>query len=95
MPTKCCCCSVRSASIVVGTLSVVVALTFMGLSAGFSSGIKISCELSCTDSGCSRKCNPPSEAVKMVSNLLAILAIMNAVEVVMSVGLIWGACKVI
>ncbi|GLG98087.1 Protein of unknown function [Gryllus bimaculatus] len=29
----------------------------------------------------------------MVSNLLAILAVINAVEVIMSIGMIWGASK--
>ncbi|GLG98085.1 Protein of unknown function [Gryllus bimaculatus] len=86
MPAKCCCCSLQTASIVVGIFSLIFALIFMGLTAAFSNGLgRASCSTS--------KCTSPSEAEKMVSNLLAILAVINAVEVIMSIGMIWGASK--
>ncbi|KAK7869816.1 hypothetical protein R5R35_008037 [Gryllus longicercus] len=94
MPAKCCCCSLQTASIVVGIFSLIFALIFMGVTAAFSNGLgRASCSTTCMNYNCTSKCTPPSEAEKMVSNLLAILAVINAVEVIMSIGMIWGASK--
>ncbi|GLG98091.1 Protein of unknown function [Gryllus bimaculatus] len=91
LPSKCCCCSLRAGSIVVGSFTLIVALTFLGLTATASSALSNSCSYNYDTS----RCEQPSEALKMVANMMALLAVLNAVEAIMSVCLIWGASKLI
>ncbi|GLG98089.1 Protein of unknown function [Gryllus bimaculatus] len=61
----------------------IVALIFLGLTAEACSMLSNRCSHGCDTS------------LKMVGNMMALLAVLNAVEAMMSVCLIWGASKLI
>ncbi|GLG98066.1 Protein of unknown function [Gryllus bimaculatus] len=94
LPSKCCGCSLRTSSISIGYFTLVISITFLGLTAAGGSLLnKHFCSGAEINGAWQSVCINTSETHKLVVNLVAILAMLNATEAVLSIGLIWGATK--
>ncbi|KAK7869824.1 hypothetical protein R5R35_008044 [Gryllus longicercus] len=96
LPSKCCCCTLRTGSILVGVFSMIIGLIFMALAivASRAYGSMI-CNWEIVNGSTRKICTSINETHKLASNLMAFLSIWNALEVMISVGLIWGVSKVL